>query len=265
MAGQHSDIDHNGLTGVGVATATFNDHSARHENGGGDEISIAGLDGTPTELTNHLGDAVDAHDASAVSVDPTGLAHTAATEVQTVLEDYDAAITTAAGGGTPSGTSFPGGPSTDDQFFRTDLGMEFYYNGSIWLSKGLQQTQLIQTDAAIPFSVTGGVLRAVTPVWGGSDIYLVAAQCWFSVGSGASALSASHKWVGVLNKVPAATTIATFTIDSGANSTHRKTTLAAIGSALGSTNFEFEVAWTKTGTPGVLYCQAVISWRYIAV
>lgn len=63
----------------------LDDHSARHENGGADEISIAGLDGTPTELANHLADASDAHDASAVSVVPFG--SIAATDVQAALEE----------------------------------------------------------------------------------------------------------------------------------------------------------------------------------
>jgi hypothetical protein len=59
--------DHGALTGLTdddhpqYATNTeFDDHSARHENGGADEISIAGLDGTPAELTTHAG-AADPH------------------------------------------------------------------------------------------------------------------------------------------------------------------------------------------------------------
>ena len=79
--------------------ATFNDHSARHENGGADEISIAGLDGTPTELANHLSDAVDAHDASAISVADAGTFYTA-TDVEGVLAE----IAPQLGGG--SGESF---------------------------------------------------------------------------------------------------------------------------------------------------------------
>ena len=79
--------------------ATFNDHSARHENGGLDEISIAGLDGTPTELTNHLSDATDAHDASAISVADSGAFYTA-TDVEAVLAE----IAPQLGGG--SGESF---------------------------------------------------------------------------------------------------------------------------------------------------------------
>ena len=69
----------------------LDDHSARHENGGADEISIAGLDGTPTELTNHLNDATAAHAASAISADSTTLVGTG-TDVQAVLEELDNGI-----------------------------------------------------------------------------------------------------------------------------------------------------------------------------
>jgi hypothetical protein len=74
------------LTANHPTNATFNDHSARHENGGADEISIAGLDGTPVELMNHLNDAADAHDASAISVLDTGTFYTA-TDVEGVLAE----------------------------------------------------------------------------------------------------------------------------------------------------------------------------------
>jgi hypothetical protein len=69
----------------------LDDHSARHENGGADEISIAGLDGTPTELTNHLNDTSAAHAASAISADSTTLVGTG-TDVQAVLEELDNGI-----------------------------------------------------------------------------------------------------------------------------------------------------------------------------
>jgi len=68
------------------AQSTFDDHSARHENGGGDELSIAGLDGTSTALQAHLDDTTDAHDAGAVSVLDTGDNYTA-TDVEGVLAE----------------------------------------------------------------------------------------------------------------------------------------------------------------------------------
>lgn len=46
----------------------------------------------------HIADATDAHDASAVSADTTGYGNSAAADVQSVLDDFDAAITAAAGG-----------------------------------------------------------------------------------------------------------------------------------------------------------------------
>ena len=71
------------LTSAHPTNATFNDHSARHENGGADEISIAGLDGTSTELAAHLADAAGAHAATAIAFTPDG--SIAATTVQAAI------------------------------------------------------------------------------------------------------------------------------------------------------------------------------------
>jgi hypothetical protein len=69
------------------------EHAARHEDGGTDEISIAGLAGTPTELTNHLSDTSAAHAASAISASSTTLMGTG-TDVQAVFEELDNSIDT---------------------------------------------------------------------------------------------------------------------------------------------------------------------------
>lgn len=66
--------------------STFDDHSARHEDGGADEISIAGLSGTPAALQAHLDDTGDAHDASAISVLDTNGDYIA-TDVEGVLAE----------------------------------------------------------------------------------------------------------------------------------------------------------------------------------
>lgn len=93
-AGSAISVDSTNLSGTGTTVQAsleeldnlLDDHSSRHENGGADEISIAGLDGTPTELTNHLNDATDAHDASAISVADSGANYTA-TDVEGVLAE----------------------------------------------------------------------------------------------------------------------------------------------------------------------------------
>lgn len=65
--------------------STFNDHSARHEDGGADEISIAGLSGTSADLSAHLSDSSAAHAGSAISFSPTGTI--AATDVQAAIAE----------------------------------------------------------------------------------------------------------------------------------------------------------------------------------
>lgn len=63
------------------------------------------------DTAGHIADTTDAHDASAVSFDPTGLGNTSATELQTAMEDFDAAIT-AAGGVSAVQTALTAGPIT---------------------------------------------------------------------------------------------------------------------------------------------------------
>lgn len=102
---QHAAIDHTGVTGVLSNPMTTQD-----------DVIIGGASGVPARLvkgsdgqvltvdpsTHHLvwatpsGGSPDAVD---VTFDPTGLDNTAATDVQVALEDYDAAITAASGGG----------------------------------------------------------------------------------------------------------------------------------------------------------------------
>ena len=52
-----------------VETTAFNDHSTRHETGGTDEISLAGLLGEPAELMTHKADIASQTELGHVSVD----------------------------------------------------------------------------------------------------------------------------------------------------------------------------------------------------
>jgi len=73
--------------------AAFDDHSARHEAGGADEISLQVLNGTSTQLQAHLDDATAAHAASAIAVTPAG--DLAADDVQEALVELQGDIDTA--------------------------------------------------------------------------------------------------------------------------------------------------------------------------
>ena len=169
-----------------------------------------------------------------------------------------------------AGTAFPGSPATSQRFFRTDLGLEFYYDGTRWLSTHLF-TQILRNTTASgdhPFSATTGAMAQAGPVpslQGGSDIWVVRHICEFHI-NGGTALSGSHKWVGTFRKNDSAgteTTVTTINITSGSVSVWRVID-TAIGALLGTTFFRWGSTWTKTGTPGNLTVHEEVTYRIVA-
>lgn len=51
------------------------------------------------------------------------------------------------GGGTAAGTVFPGSPASGERFFRTDRGIEYFWDGTRWLSTTLYEGQPSQPRA----------------------------------------------------------------------------------------------------------------------
>lgn len=173
-------------------------------------------------------------------------------------------------------SSFPGSPTSGDRVFRTDLGMEFYYDGTHWLTTQvfdltLENTAPGTSDLVGIGSTTTAVQRTGIPsLHGGSDLWLLTHELTFDV-SGGTALGASHKWVGVFgafNSTLVVSTIATDNLSSGASSTLRKQT-DTINALLSTTLaiascFGFQTNWTKTGTPGALLSWEKLTYRIVA-
>lgn len=171
------------------------------------------------------------------------------------------------------GSAFPGSPATNDRYFRTDLGMEFFYDGTRWLS-----TQLFHYSLSVGDNAYGGGLtatfnaeRAVSPyLSGGSDLWIVQASTDFLVSSGGTALGASHSWIatliGVTDGGTATTTLATLSVNSGASAVARNVNVAV--NALmnnGVVKRALNVTWTKTGTPGAMrYAPVMFTYRVVA-
>lgn len=228
---QHSAIDHTGITGVGSTVAT----DAIWDAAG--DLAVGSGANTAAKLT--LG------------------------AVGGVVGRVNGAVAW------NGGTSFPASKATSDRFARSDLAMEFYWDGTRWLSYGPALTEeILWVNGTLPISASAfGTHRVGTPeTQGGSDIWLIRAENTFNV-SGGTALSASHKWVGTVSKVAgaASTTIATVTIDSGASSTWRRLNVS-IGALMnnGTGHEQFAVDWAKTGTPGNLFAFTKISYRIVA-
>lgn len=168
-----------------------------------------------------------------------------------------------------SGTAFPSGPTTNDRFTRTDRGLDFYYDGTRWLSTQIftiaywmhdGQTQPISASAT-------NILRHHSPdLRGCSDAYLLTHRVVFYV-TGGTALSGSHKWVGTMRSWSSAlaeTSLATTNIDSGASDAYREseTTINALMNN-GTAKFHFVETWTKTGTPGTLRVTSALTFRLV--
>lgn len=167
-------------------------------------------------------------------------------------------------------TAFPGSPAADDMFYRTDLDMWFFYDGTRWLSTTLYHATLPASTldmgtAGIAASGSAQNRTHVPPPSGGSNIYIVDHIIDFFV-NGGTALGASHKWVGTFDKVDTsnvATTIVTDNIDSGSSSVWRQT-VDSVNALLGTTSFVLQSSWTKTGTPGNLLVYEGYTYRIVA-
>lgn len=167
---------------------------------------------------------------------------------------------------TVKGTAFPGTPATNTRFFRTDRNIEYFYNGTRWLSTTVYSDIFSKGDQGpLPYAATvaSGAERLSAPWSGVYDLWLEHFQFVFLI-SGGTALSASHKWVTLLTKIIGGTptTLATITIDSGALDVFRVTT-GTINALLGTTAFAFAIGHTKTGTPGTLYSLPRIVYRLV--
>jgi hypothetical protein len=168
----------------------------------------------------------------------------------------------AAAASLPSGTSFPGGPANNDLYYRTDLDLLFFYDGTRWLTTTLYTDIIGASGVTKPISATGFPDQVATPLAGSTAMWLE--NVWLSfIVVGGTALSASHKWVVTFNSQPAATLLATVTIDSGSLSVWRNSGPVAYGASVPTTEFLISVTATKTGTPGTLNTSPRMSYRLI--
>lgn len=172
-----------------------------------------------------------------------------------------------------SGTSFPGSAVTGDRYWRTDLALEFYFDGTRWLTTTLYHMHTNEANVAAATAYTGpsGTLTydaIPTPAIGsGSDIWLVSLDTHFFV-NGGTALDGSNKWVTAFGKTQSnntSTTVITVTINSGSSSVWRSDT-QSIGALLnnGTTFYIFTYIATKTGTPGPLFQHNDLTYRVVA-
>ena len=150
-----------------------------------------------------------------------------------------------------SGTSMPYGPATNQRVTRTDLGMDFYWDGTRWLSTTIYKVELRQEDTLTwPLTANATVVhRGVPPFNGAYDIYMLN---WEWQSAVLTTNTGSAYWTVTLRKYPVPTGASTVLITANtsadtADSTYQK--ISAINALLGAFGGFFTDS-NKTSTPG---------------
>jgi hypothetical protein len=151
-----------------------------------------------------------------------------------------------------SGTAFPGSPTTGNFFYRTDRNIEYYYDGTRWLSTQVHFVPIPNTDFLLPRTATTlGMCRAANPWAALYDIYVIDAVFHNYV-------TATSTWTIAITP----TTLATRSTASDAANTHlsnRVAVNAVVTSAVD--NLQGEV--TLVSGAASLYCSFGLTYRLV--
>lgn len=131
------------------------------------------------------------------------------------------------GGGTgyDEGTSFPGSPSTNDKFYRTDRNLLYFYNGTLWLTVTEYEHQFDILGTAGITADNGGVYQM--PILADASIFLTK---FFAV----TYVSTTAIWLVELYRVAAASLAETLMTslstsgDTAATATRHETNIDAV-------------------------------------
>lgn len=158
---------------------------------------------------------------------------------------------------TAAGTTFPTSPAAGDVFFRTDLGWWCYWDGARWLTahevvyatgvvvdanNGSTAPVPARTDYA-PYITRVGLSRLVLTTNNGSNFWTLSVRA-------------------VNSSVGASTALRTQSTAADAANAYTVNDTAPLAAAPAN-RAGFDVAYTKTGTPGSIVAQATIHARLI--
>lgn len=160
------------------------------------------------------------------------------------------------------GTSFPGSPKTHELFYRTDRNLEYFYDGTRWLTTQEYSQVLGNLDNNQPFTVNASL------AWGATD--LGANGQWITRISAVNYVSTTNNgtsyWTVQLTSRTAGAVAHNIgsswnTSAISANSFEKFTT--TVGAQVTAGDTHFVVSGTKTSTPGSIYTMATIYYRLI--
>lgn len=147
-----------------------------------------------------------------------------------------------------AGTSMPGSPTTNQRITRTDLGLDFYWDGTRWLGIDLLSAWFDVPTGVAPWTVNQSVLGPANEQ--DFDWWLVNLHVSFSV---TTTNNGTNYWTyTVTRNGGAGGTVVTGNTSAAAASTWTKGKVA-IGALAGTTAVGFDMGLAKTLSPGSIY------------
>jgi hypothetical protein len=169
---------------------------------------------------------------------------------------------TGGGGGIAEGTSFPGSPTADDLFYRTDRNIIYFYDGTRWLSIH-QFTMQITTRSELGSGLTATTTLGYAPTRGASgDMYIedLRVSC-FAI----AALTGSNFFTVDLDKrttANAATVVGSIVMNSQTISTWANYVDNVNEVVDGATYVTFALTATETGSANI-FMSVEITYRLV--
>lgn len=162
------------------------------------------------------------------------------------------------GGGSDSGTSFPVTPSTNDRFFRTDRGIEYYYDGTRWLS--MQQFRVAMgfgDNPTIPLTATkAATFRFDNPEGGVWSIYVESLHFGTYLTAGSTVWTIATTVLGVGTSLGSTTT-------TGDAATTPSNHIVTVNAVFASSVAAFQTDFTKTSGTGNIYPHGTMLYRLV--
>lgn len=154
--------------------------------------------------------------------------------------------------GAASGTSFPGSPSSGDRFYRTDRNIEYFYDGTRWLS-----TQLFTAGYPYNVAATTNPLDASAPHPFRHKGYSIYIEDWQAASVLTNGTTASNYYAFRLSTFESTGSVVT-SLGSGLSSQNDTQNVwtsrsEAIGAVVASTVEMIYVSLTETGAATAFY------------
>lgn len=151
-----------------------------------------------------------------------------------------------------AGTSFPASKATGDRYFRTDLGIEAYWDGTRWLSTQIERCSFMG-GVIVDTGFNGAAINAgrqAVPWKGTYGLYILQMDCYIIV---QTTTNSSNKWTIKFNWADAtdSDTQLGSTQDTGSDTADRNTYHSTVVNAVLSTNaVQLKFRLDKSGSPG---------------